>query len=324
MQHGTLPRRMRAGVIGLAVAALAAPAAAQEPPAEPPAHWTAVSINLEDVPYPHPVSLLDFTLHGEPVRMAYMDVPPAGAGNGRTVVLLHGGNYFASAWEATIDALRDAGFRVVAMDQIGYGRSSKPIVPYSLDMHAANTRRVLQHLGIERAAVVGHSYGGMIATRFAFLFPDATTHMVMVNPIGLGDPSPGRGWSEPRPQLDRSYRSIVGTIRGHVQQWDERYLEYVRIHYGWTLSGEWPRLAAVRALNIEAMRTPMSNDWPNVRAPAMVIGGAEDGPRFPDLARRAADAMPQGQARLFAGIGHNPHWEAPHLLNPALIEFLRQ
>jgi pimeloyl-ACP methyl ester carboxylesterase len=294
-----------------------------QPPDEPPAHWGPVSINLEDVPYPHPVSFIDFTLFNEQVRMAFMDVAPARPGDAPVVVLLHGGNYFAKAWDGTITALRDAGFRVVAIDQIGYGRSSKPLVPYTLDMHAANTKRVLDHLGITRAALVGHSMGGMLATRFAFAYPGMTTHLVMVNPIGLSDARQGRVWTEPRAALDRPYQAALNTIRGHVVTWDDAYLEYVRIHYGWTLSGEWPRLAMVRALNSQVMQTPVVYDWPHIQAPALLIGGREDGPQFPELARAAVDALPNGHLLLFPDVGHNPHWEAQHLLHPALIRFLK-
>lgn len=311
-------------LLGLGLAPFSG-AEAQEPPAEPPEDWGPVSINLEDVPYPHPVSHIEFTLYGKDVRMAFMDVRPEGGGNGRTVVLLHGGNYFAAAWEQTIDDLRDAGFRVVAVDQIGYGRSSKPIVPYSLDMHAANTIRILDHLGIERAAVAGHSYGGMLASRLAFSYPDRTTHVALVNAIGLADNRAGRAWSEPQPAPDRSYEAALGTIRGHVEEWDDAYLEYVRIHYGWGLSGDWPRLAMVRALNGDVIRTTsVVYDWPQIEAPALVIGGEEDGPRFPELARNAAESFQDGHLVLFPGIGHNPHWEAPELLNPALAEFFRE
>jgi len=318
-----------AGLTALAVlGALLIPlgaAQAQEPPSEPPDHWGPVSINMEDVPYPHPVSYVEFSLYGEDLRMAFMDVRPADGGNGRTVVLLHGGNYWAASWERTIDDLRDAGFRVVAMDQIGYGRSSKPVIPYSLDMHAANIARVLDHLGIEQAALAGHSFGGMKASRFALLYPDRTTHVALVNAIGLADGRAGRAWSEPRPAPDRSYEDAARTIRGHVATWDDRYLEYVRIHYGWGLSGDWPRLAMVRALNGDVMRTAtVVHDWPQIEAPALVIGGELDGPRFPELARAAAAAFPDGRAVLFPGVGHNPHWEAPELLNPALIEFLER
>jgi pimeloyl-ACP methyl ester carboxylesterase len=318
----TRPAAVLLACLGLGLPG-AAGAHAQTLPTEPPAHWGPVSISLEDVPYPHPVSFVEFTLYGEQVRMAFMDVAAAERANGQAVALLHGGNYFAKAWEGTIEALRDAGFRVVAIDQIGYGRSSKPLVPYSLDMHAANTKRVLDHLGLERVAVVGHSMGGMLAARFAFSYPDATTHLVMVNPIGLTDARMGRPWTEPQANLDRPFEAALNTIRGHVVTWDDTYLEYVRIHYGWTLSGEWPRLATIRALNSQVMQTPVVYDWPHIQAPALVIGGREDGPRFPELARNAAETLPNGRLLLFPGVGHNPHWEAQDLLHPALIGFLR-
>ena len=74
--------------------------------------------------------------------MAYMDVAPAGQPNGRTVVLLHGMNFAGFYWGGPIDVLRKEGFRVVVPDQIGFGRSSKPIIPYNFHDMALNTRRV--------------------------------------------------------------------------------------------------------------------------------------------------------------------------------------
>src|SRR3989442_701773 len=115
--------------------------------------------------------------------MAYMDVPPAGQANGRTVVLLHGMNFAGFYWAGPIEALRKEGFRVVITDQIGFGRSSKPIIPYNFHDMALNTRKVLEHLGITRAAIVGHSMGGMLAARFAASYPDVTERVVLYDPI---------------------------------------------------------------------------------------------------------------------------------------------
>src|SRR5438045_1978159 len=84
------------------------------------------SINNEDITYPYPVSYLSFRTYEQDVRMAYMDVPPAGEANGRTVLLLHGMNFAGFYWVAPIEVLRKEGFRVVVADQIGFGRSSKP------------------------------------------------------------------------------------------------------------------------------------------------------------------------------------------------------
>jgi pimeloyl-ACP methyl ester carboxylesterase len=93
--------------------------------------------------------------------MAYMDVPPDATPNGRTVVLLHGMNFGGFYFGRPIEVLRKEGFRVVVPDQIGFGRSSKPVIPYSFHDMAQNTRKLLESLGIARAAVVGHSMGGM-------------------------------------------------------------------------------------------------------------------------------------------------------------------
>src|SRR6202142_3913744 len=137
------------------------------------------SITYEDIAYPYPVSYLPLTVYGQDVRMAYMDVPPAGQPNGRTVVLFHGMNFGGFYFGGPIEALREAGFRVVVPDQIGFGRSSKPIIPYNFHDMAMNSRALLKSLGIAKAAIVGHSMGGMLAARFASSYPDVTERVVL-------------------------------------------------------------------------------------------------------------------------------------------------
>lgn len=297
------------------------------PPAALPSTWGPISIDMEDVPYPHPVSYLEFELFGQGVRMAYMDVPPAGAANGRTVVLLHGASYYGLYWADAIEALRGAGYRVVVPDQLGWGRSSKAVIPYSLHLHAANTQRLLQHLGVQRAAIVGHSMGGMLATRFALLYPDVTTHMVMVNPIGLRDTRAGRPWQEPRPEtvddLQAAYQARLRLEQGRVVEWKPEFLEHVRIHVGWLLGNDWGHLSYVRALNTSARNADtIVHDWPFIQAPSALIAGEEDGPGYPDAARDAVNALPQGTLVLFPSVGHNPHLEIPERFQEALLAFL--
>src|SRR5919107_97415 len=83
-------------------------------------------IALEGFAYPYPVHLLPIVNDGEQLSMAYMDVTPAQP-NGRTVVLLHGRNFPSSYWAPVIRTLSEAGYRVVVPDQIGFGKSSKPL-----------------------------------------------------------------------------------------------------------------------------------------------------------------------------------------------------
>jgi pimeloyl-ACP methyl ester carboxylesterase len=315
--------------VSLALTLLTAPpAVAQEPPAAPPADWGPMSINLEDVPYPHPVSYFQFTLEGEDVRMAYMDVAPSGTPNGRNVILLHGMNFFGETWATTIEILRKEGYRVVAIDQIGYGRSSKPILHYTISTHASNTKKLLDHLNIKTTDIVTHSMGGMVGSRFAASYPDAVGNLAMINQIGLTDARSGRPWRDTsevyKASLARDYAEIVRGMRAYYVNWKPEYLKYVRIHYGWTKSGDWPRMAMVRALQQQAIYAdPVVYDWPRIKARTLVIGGEKDGPNFPAQAQRVAETIPNGQLYLIPNIGHNPQFEAPELLYPPLLKFLK-
>ena len=146
-----------------------------------------LGIGLEEITYPYPVQFLDLVVEGQAVRMAYMDVAPMGAGNGKTAVFLHGKSFSGNYWEIAIRRLTGEGYRVVVPDQIGFGKSSKPDIRYSFDLLAANTKKLLDTLGIRRAAIIGHSFGGMLGVYFARTYPDMTAVLALENPIGLED-----------------------------------------------------------------------------------------------------------------------------------------
>jgi pimeloyl-ACP methyl ester carboxylesterase len=302
-----------------------------QPPSAPPPDWEATAIDYSNVPYPYPVRYLPVTLMGEQHRMAYVDVAPTGQANGQTAVIFHGMNFFAAAYEPTIDALAEAGFRVLAIDRLGFGRSSKPLIHYNLHQAARDTKALLDTLGVARAAIVGHSMGGMVATRFASTYPDATTHVVMVNQIGLTDTRPGRPWTDP----EAGYRSVLngttyqsvlnGHVRYYVQGWKPEYLHWVKVQYGLTLSGDWPRMARVRAAQQQILyEDPVVYEWQHIKTKALVIGGAEDRlvADFPAAARHVAEELQNAELVLFPGVGHAPHFEAPELFHRELIRFL--
>ena len=323
-------RLTTSSVLAIALVAVSAVASAQpRPPASPPASWGPISINMEEVEYPHPVKFVNMQLFGQDVRMAYMDVAPTGAANGKVVVLLHGGSYYGWYWKSQIQALTAAGYRVVVEDRLGWGKSSKAILPYSISLHASNTASLLDHLGIQKAAIVGHSIGGQMATRFAFLYPDRTTHLVTVNSMGLTDNRAGRGYRpfdgkvDTQPDLQKAYEADVRTELARYVEWKPEYLDHLRLRHGVRLSAEWARLAYVRELggNLRSMDSTV-NDWPHIRTKTLVIGGTEDGPNFPEQARRAAQGIAGAELLLIPQAGHNPHEEKPEVVNAALIRFL--
>src|SRR5712664_3207249 len=192
----------RHGLLAVALAALAvcggtprvaaAPDASTTGSTEPvkgkPVPEGAIDPEATNFPYPFPVRFFPVTVERQEVRIAFMDVAPTARLNGRAVVLLHGKNFSGAYWEPTVRVLAAEGFRAVVPDQIGFGKSTKPAAfQFSFQVLADTTRALLDSLHIDRFTVVGHSMGGMLATRFALMFPERTEKLVLVNPIGLED-----------------------------------------------------------------------------------------------------------------------------------------
>jgi pimeloyl-ACP methyl ester carboxylesterase len=321
-------------------AAVASSAQPRTPSVPTPDGITPGSITCEDVPYPFPVSYLPLTLYGQDLRIAFMDVPPLGQPNGHVVVLFHGNNFAGFYFGSTIDALRKEGFRVIAPDQIGYGRSSKPIIPYNFHDMARNTHLILESLKIDKAMIVGHSMGGMLAARFATQFPGTTERLVLYNPIGLTDPRYGRPWESADEGYKRTLASTYQTIRASIMRyvahneaaWTPEFETYTRVRYAWTLSADWPRLAMVQTLiNQVQYLDPVVDDWTHIKAPTLVFGGAEDtlpgsAAVFRERMKFVADTIPNANARLLLlpGLGYVPHMEAPGKTFPPLVAFLKE
>ncbi|GAA1479037.1 alpha/beta fold hydrolase [Nocardioides aestuarii] len=118
------------------------------------------------------------TIHGH--RRAFVK-----AGSGPVVLLLHGLGCDHTTWEPVIDSLSRR-YTVIAPDLLGHGLSDKPRADYSVGGYANGMRDLLTCLGIDRATVVGHSFGGGVAMQFAYQFPERTERLVLVGSGGLG------------------------------------------------------------------------------------------------------------------------------------------
>ena len=338
-----MPTYMRSLCCSFLLLVAAATAAAQGtilPPVPTPTDVKPGSITCDECPYPHPSKYLDISVYSQDVRISYMDIAPAGSPNGHTVMLLHGNNFGGFYFGAIIDGLTATGFRVIVPDQIGYGKSSKPIAPYNFNSQARNTWLLLQAEEIDKVMVVGHSMGGMLATRFTTQYPEAVERLVVYNPIGLSD---GR-YNRPMPPIDEVYDRILKTdyqstraslsrYVGHdPEAWNDEFETYTRIRYSWTLSADWPRLAMVQSIISQMLYAdPVVYDWAHIQVPTLAFGGAEDlllGPAatFQERMKVLADTVPNGNGRvlLLPGLGHVPHLEEPDTVVQPLVAFLEE
>ena len=310
------------------------------PPVPTPTDVKPGSITCDECPYPYPSSYLTISVYTQDVRIAYMDVAPQGTPNGHTALLLHGNNFGGFYFKAVIDGLTKAGFRVIVPDQIGYGRSSKPIAPYNFNTQARNTWLILQSLKIDKVMVIGHSMGGMLAARLATQYPKAVERVVIYNPIGLTD---GR-FDRPMQNIDDAYKNTLTTtdyqsIRSSLSRyvahnpkaWNQEFETYTRVRYSWTLSADWPRLAMVQALIGQMLyQDPVVYDWAHIQVPTLAFGGADDlllgtAAAFQERMAYIAKTIPNGNGKLLLlpGLGHVPHLEAPEKVLPPLVEFLK-
>jgi pimeloyl-ACP methyl ester carboxylesterase len=304
-----------------------------------------IGSGLEGLPYPYPVRYLDLVMEGEPVRLAYMDVPPSGPDNGRNVVLMHGRNFFGLYWAQTIDFLSALGYRVIVPDQIGFGKSSKPDVPHSVHVHARNTKRLLDALGVHRTVLVGHSLGGMIAIRFALMYPENLERLVLEAPIGLEDyriPVPYATREELTTEaLKTTPEATEQLFHNFVVQWQPPFQIYSDVQVGWMLGPEAYRIARTAAHTYTmAYEQPVLYELARLKPLTLLIAGEQDraaigrnrvGPKvrdtmglWPQIAQRAAQTIPRCTLVMLPDVAHIPHLEAPARFHAELEAFLKQ
>lgn len=301
---------------------------------------------LSDYAYRYPVNFMEVEQQGKKYRMAYMDVAPPKVANPPVVVLLHGKNFQGAYWQETIHFLANNGFRVVVPDQLGFGKSDKADVHYSFHQLAQHTRHLLDKLKIEKATVVGHSMGGMLATRFALMYPDLTQKLVLENPIGLEDYRlmvPYKNLDELyQEELKRTEEDIRNYHKTYYTSWKPAYEEWVRIPASQLGSPDYPEVARVSALTYAMIyEQPVVYEFSRLQVPVLVAIGLEDRTvvgkayiqdeqerkkygQYPLLGQQTAGAIPNATLFEMKGVGHIPHLESPQQFHKALLEFLKK
>jgi pimeloyl-ACP methyl ester carboxylesterase len=253
-------------------------------------------------------------------------------GDGRPVVLIHGFPDTKRLWSKVTPALVDAGMKVIVPDMRGYGASSKPadVEAYSLPMLAIDIVGILDHLGIDRAHVVGHDWGAATAWGVGTFAPDRVDHLVA---LSVGHPSAfgGAGMA----QRQKSWYMLLFQYVGLAEDWLRRD--------NWANFREWSNHPDVDAIIAELERddslTPGLNyyratltpealtgpplELPPIQAPTMGVWSTADFALLEEQMAGSAKFVDNTfRYERVEGPGHWFQWEAPDTVSALLLDFL--
>jgi pimeloyl-ACP methyl ester carboxylesterase len=257
------------------------------------------------------------------------------AGEGPPLLLLHGVGDNAFDWQWVMPALAHT-YQVYALDLPGSGGSAKPLPDYSPAFFARFATAFLDALGVERAAVVGNSLGGLVGLRLALSGPERVAALGLVSSGGLGREVtyalrslalPGFGklavaWGKRRPGALQRALGRSALLFAHPwrvpREWIKEQYRLARLP-GFLEA----QLATVRAqVGLRGQREVLVDRLSHLKVPTLVVWGARDRVLPYSQGQEAAARLPEGTLELVPDCGHAPHVEQPERFVSGLGEFL--
>jgi pimeloyl-ACP methyl ester carboxylesterase len=246
-------------------------------------------------------------------------------GHGPTVVLLHGLGGDGTRWERNIVTLsRD--FRMIALDQIGFGKSDKPPANYYNGMLSEFLVRFLAVIGVSKASLVGNSMGAQVALTTAVRHSAIVDKLVLVaggnvRPAGAGVPAPMPPERQRimNPTTSEETRELLGLLFYDKSLITDRMVDdtltmHVRSAYAiGKIMEAGPKLNA-----------PSEEEVRTVKSPTLIIWGKDDALTDPSAADRLAAIIPGARKFVIDDAGHMPQWEKPAEFNRVVTEFLKR
>jgi pimeloyl-ACP methyl ester carboxylesterase len=257
-------------------------------------------------------------------REAYADVPGARiwyrdtGGSGVPVVFLHAATGSSRVWEYQIPAFTKSGFRVIAYDRRGFGRTVIDQAGVQPGTGADDLQALLNHLHIDRFHLVGTAAGGFVAWDFALSFPQRLRSLVVANSIGgVQDEEYLEMGRRVRPPqfntLPPEFRELGPSYRVENPQGTQRWMELER-----TNRAEGPQTA-------QTMRNRITfSVLEGIRIPTLLLTGDADLYAPPAVLRLFAARIKAAQSVVVPEAGHSSYWEQPDIFNRAVLEFIRK
>jgi len=240
------------------------------------------------------------------------------AGTGPNVVLIHAGIADSRMWDPQWAGWQ-ARFALTRLDLRGFGRSGRPTGSFS---HAGDVVAVLEEAGIDRAHVVGASFGGLVALDLAAAHPERVTGLVLADP-----PLPGTPWSD-------EMRGFFAAEEEALEAGDLEAATDVNVEF-WLPSATETVRAAIREQQLNAfelqsgaqpdeslLTDDLAAKLGSLDVPTLVLTGEEDRADFRAIADRLAATLPNARRASISGAGHLPSVEQPASFDAIVLPFL--
>jgi pimeloyl-ACP methyl ester carboxylesterase len=287
---------------------------------------------------PLPINLDAFDARKQTVTLsngetlAYVEM---GKPSGKPVVLIHGYTDSARDWVPLLPYL-SSDLRLILVDLRGHGKSGKPECCYTRFDFAYDVKLLLDQLHIDKAAIVGHSLGSIVAQTFAEYWPQRTSRVVLI--ASTGGLKPGKGTRPPQFDFVASIRELKEPIAADspfmIAWWDSPtpvdpdFIRREREDAADIPLHVWLAVLDQGLASLESGAAgaagyfDLQSTLPRLQAPTLLIWGSKD-PIMEEPMRESLRAgLPHAQVKIFAGLGHNPFWEQPAAVATVLNAFL--
>jgi len=271
------------------------------------------------------------------VRIHGHDVSYRMAGEGPTVLLVHGIAGSSTTWRAVMPALAEH-YTVIAPDLLGHGQSAKPRGDYSLGAYASGIRDLLTVLDKERVTLVGHSLGGGVAMQFAYQFPEWAERLVLVASGGLGKEVSPLLKAVTLPGAEYVLPLLLHPRIREAAEWPGGVAKRVGWHPSINLTEVWRSYTTLTDRHgqmafVNTVRSVIDIAGQRVSAhdrlylaaavPTLIVWGDRDRIIPVEHAYRAAEAIPGARLEVLKGAGHFLPWRDADRFLPVLEDFLK-
>jgi pimeloyl-ACP methyl ester carboxylesterase len=240
------------------------------------------------------------------------------AGQGPVVILLHGLGGDGSRWTTTMSSLA-GDFHVIALDQIGFGESDKPLANYNHGMLAEFLVEFLRVVDVPKATIVGHSMGAYVAIYAAVHYPQVVDRLVLVDGGGLVN----------KPRSDRLIQIQNSTTLAETREYFELlYYDKSRVTDAMVRENLTRRLRAsytiarMQEARAKGMSKITEAHAKRITAPALIVWGKQDELLPSSDAAELGRILPNSRVALIDQCGHIPQVEQADQFHRLLREFL--